>query len=111
MSMIIFFVVSFLVQALALKLALSFMGHGTSSNGLGKAMGISFMLNVLLFFVGLVPLLGWVLKPVVWLLVVMSAYNTSFFKSMGVGLTQVVLQWGIGLVLSWLGLSMAFAGM
>lgn len=110
MSAILFFFVSFVVQAIALKAALSVVGHGTTSNALSKAIGISLFLNVLLFFIGLVPILGWVLKPIIWLLVVMSAYNTGFFKSMGVGVVQVFLQWGIGLVLSWIGLNMAFAG-
>lgn len=110
MSAIVYFFVSFIVQAVALKAALSMVGHGNTSNALSKAIGISLFLNVLLFFVGLVPILGWVLKPLIWLLVVMSAYNTSFFKSMGVGVVQVFLQWGIALVLSWIGFNMAIAG-
>ena len=107
MSTILFFILSFIIQAVALKLSLSVLGQASAQNKFGTAVGVVALLNVALVVTSFVPVVGWLLKPLVWLLVIMSVYRIGFFKSIGVAVIQLVIQVGLKWILALIGLSVA----
>ena len=107
MSTILFFILSFIIQAVALKLSLSVLGQASAQNKFGTAVGVVALLNVALVVTSFVPVVGWLLKPLVWLLVIMAVYRIGFFKSIGVAVIQLVIQVGLKWILALIGLSVA----
>lgn len=107
MSTIFVFILGFLIQATALKTALSLVGQTRAQNKFSTALGVSLLLSVALFFTGLVPFFGGLLKPLVWLLLVMLIYRIGFLKSLGVALIQALVQIALKLLLGLIGLTIA----
>ena len=105
MSIIFAFILGFLLQAIALKWSLAILGQNSAQNKFGTALGVVAMLNVSVVAISFVPLVGWVLKPLVWLLIVMAVYRIGFFKSIGVAIFQVLIQIFIKWVLALIGLT------
>jgi hypothetical protein len=108
---ILFFFLGFVVQALALKFSLGLLGQAKSENKFSKALGISLFLTVAMFVLGFVPLVGWALKPLMWLVIVMAAYKIGFFKSLGVAVLQALAQLALKWILTLVGLSALSAGL
>lgn len=105
-STFIFAIVSFLLHVLTLKLAAGSMGVPRANNQYLKALMVVLGLSLAGFVLGLVPILGWLLYPLVWVVVVKSAYDLSFAKSLGVALVQVVLKLGLWLIFKLFGVHM-----
>lgn len=94
----LFFLLGLLLQALALKLSLSFFGQNASENRFSRAFGVTLLLSVALFVLGWIPLFGWFLKPLFWLVAIMVVYRIGFMKTLGVAIVQLLIQ----AVLKWL---------
>lgn len=98
MSTILFAIFALLAHAVALKLALGAVGQRSANNKFSTALGVATLLNVAMFVTALVPVVGWIVKPLVWLLIIMAVYKIGFLKSVGVTVLQVVIY----KVLTWL---------
>ena len=102
MSTILFFIIALVVQAIALKLAIGLLGKASTSNDFSTAIGVAVMLNIAMVVTAFIPIVGWVLKPLVWLLIIMAVYKVGFFKSIAVTIMtfviQTVLKWLLGLI-------------
>lgn len=110
MSAILFLITSLIVQAIALKVALGLMGQASAQNKFSTAIGVAAMLNVALLVTAFVPFVGWLLKPLIWLLVIMAVYKIGFFKGIGVALVQFLVQGAIRLILGLIGFSAVIGG-
>ena len=104
MSTLILGILSFFVQAFALKLAVGAMGAPRAKNTYSTAMTVAFGLNLAGFLLGFIPFVGWLVYLVLWFAVIMSVYDLGFWRSIGVAVLQVVLKLAIGLLLKILGL-------
>lgn len=104
---IVLFILGFLIQAVALKVSLGMLGQAQSKNKFSTALGVTLLLSVALFITGFVPLFGWFLKPLVWLLVIMVVYKIGFFKSLGVAFVQLIIQLGLKWLLALIGIGYA----
>ncbi len=109
MSAILVTVVSFLMQALALKLALGMLGQASAENKYSKAIGVAALLNVAGFVLAIVPF-GGLFYALLWLGVIMTAYRVGFFRSLGVAVLQVGVRFVLGFVLSLIGFSSGLFG-
>lgn len=105
MSTILFLVLSFFVQVLALKAALSVLGQKSANNKLTTAFGVVAMLHLALIVTAFIPFVGWLLKPLVWLVVIMVVYKIGFFKSVGVAIVQFMIQAALKFLLGLIGFS------
>lgn len=105
MSAILFFIISLFVQALALKVALGLLGQKSAQNKFSTALVVSTLLNIALVVTAFVPIVGWMLKPLVWLLVIMAVYKIGLFKGMGVAVLQFLVQAGLKFLLGLIGFS------
>jgi hypothetical protein len=105
MSALILGLVSFLLQALVLKLAAGFVGAPSSKNTYSTALVVAFGLNVLGMLTLAVPLIGWMVYLVAWFVVIMKVYELDFLQSIGLAIFQVLLKLGLGLLLSLFGWS------
>lgn len=103
-SILVFFL-GFIVQALALKVSLNLVGQARAQNKFSKALKVSLLLSFALLLTGFIPVVGWIAKPLVWLLIVMSAYNIGFGKSIGVAILQALAQFTMKWLLGLIGLS------
>lgn len=110
MSTILFFIVSLIVQAIALKLALGLLGQAGASNKMSTALTVVGILQVALVVTSFIPIVGWFIQPLVWLLVIMAVYKIGFFKTLGVALVQFVVQILLKWLLALIGLAPAFMG-
>jgi len=110
MGTIVLGVVSFLVQAFALKMALGAMGQPESRNDYTTALGVSLGLNFAGFFLSSVWIVGGLMYLIVWVLVVMNVYEINFTKSLAVGVLQYIIRWMLHLVLGAIGFAVG-AGM
>lgn len=109
MSAIIGIIISFFVQALALKLALGVLGQPSAQNKYSTALGVSGGLTLTSIVVGAVPFFGWLLVPVMWIAIVMGVYHIGFLKSLGVAVLQVLLKFVITLILAIFGIKIGAA--
>ncbi len=107
MSTILFFVLSFFIQVVALKLSLSLLGQASANNKMATAVGVVAVLNIALMVTTFVPVVGWLLKPLVWLLIIMAVYKIGFFKSIAASVIQLVIQALLKWLLAIIGLSSA----
>lgn len=107
MSTIFVFILGFFIQATALKAALSLMGLARAQNKFSTALGVSLLLSGTLFFIGWVPFIGALLKPLVWLILVMLIYRIGLLKSLGVAFVQAVVQLLLKVLLGLIGLGLA----
>ncbi len=107
-SAIIGTILSFVIQAFALKIALSTVGTSKSDNTFGTALTVAFGLNAAFIVLGLLPLMGSLVYLGLWVAVIMTVYRLGFFKSLGVGLMQFVVRGVLGFVFWVLGLFMSF---
>lgn len=98
MSTILALVIGFIIQVVALKFSLSLLGQASAQNKLGTAVGVVALLNVAMFLTAMIPFADWILKPLIWLMVIMAVYRIGFLKSIGLAIIQTVLQ----LVLKWI---------
>lgn len=103
MSALILGIISFLLQALVLKWAAGAVGAPASKNTYSTAMWVAFGLNVLGMLTLAVPIIGWVVYLVAWFAVIMTVYNLGFLQSVGLAIFQVLIKFGIGLLLSLIG--------
>lgn len=101
----LFVLLGLLLQALALKISLGFLGQSASENRFSRALGVTVILSVALFLLGWIPLIGWLLKPFFWLMVIMIVYRIGFMKTLGVALVQFFIQAGLKWLLSLIGIS------
>lgn len=92
LSTILFFIVAIVVQAVALKLTLGLLGQASANNKFSTALGVAAMLKVAMVMTTFLPIVGWVLKPLIWLLIIMAVYNTGFLKTIAVAIVQFVIQ-------------------
>lgn len=104
MSALILGILSFLLQALVLKIAAGFVGAPSSKNTYSTAMLVAFGLNVIGMLTSAVPIIGWVVYLVAWFVVIMKVYELDFLQSIGLAIFQVLVKFGLGLLLSILGL-------
>lgn len=88
-------IAGFFLSALALKLALGVLGQPKHDNKYGTAVTVAGVLSVGSFVLGFVPVLGWLLYPVLWLGVVKSVYRIGFAKSLVVAVLQLVIRVGL----------------
>lgn len=103
MTTILIFILGFVVQAVALKLSLGLLGQASAQNKFGTAVGVVALLNIALFVTNFVPVVGWLLKPLVWLLIIMAVYRIGFFKSVAVWVIQVAIKSILALIgFSWI---------
>ncbi len=102
MSTILFFILAFFIQAIALKMALGLLGQAKSDNQFSTALAVAAMLNVAMVITTFIPFFGDILKPMVWLLIIMAIYKIGFFKSIAVAVVQLViaglLEWILELI-------------
>lgn len=102
MSTILFTAIALLAHAVALKVALGLLDQTNSKNKFSTALGVATLLNVAMFVTTLIPIVGWIVKPLVWLLIIMAVYKTDFLQTIGVTVVQLVLYkvltWLIGLI-------------
>jgi hypothetical protein len=110
MSAILFLIISLFVQALALKVALGLLGQASAQNKFSTALVVTGLLNVALLVTAFVPFVGWMLKPLVWLLVIMAVYKIGLFKGVGVALVQFLVQAVLKLLLGLIGFSAVIGG-
>lgn len=103
MSSIILAVVSFFLQAFALKLALGVMGQPSHQNKYGTAIRVAATLALAGFLLGFIPLVGWLVYAILWLLVVRSVYGIGLTKSVGVAVLQVVIRLVLSGILALIG--------
>lgn len=89
-------VVGFFVSALALKLALGVLGQPAHENKYGTAVTVAGILSVCSLLLSFTPFfVGWVLYPLLWLVLVKSVYRIGFAKSLGVAVLQVLIRGGL----------------
>ncbi len=106
MSTLIFGIVSFFLHALVLKLAIATMGVPHAKNSYTKALGIAFALSVAGLLVGCIPVASYLIYGVLWMAVIMSAYDLGVFKSLGVAIVQVGLKVVLWLIFKAFGIHM-----
>lgn len=104
MSAILISIVSFFVQALALKVSLGMFGQPSNTNRYSTALGVAAVLNLSAMVLGFVPLFGWFLYAALWLGVVMSVYKIGFGRSLGVAVLQIIVRWVLTLLLGFFGI-------
>jgi hypothetical protein len=105
MSALILGIATFFLHVLTLKLAVSSVGVPRSKNRYTKALFVVLGLSMAGFIVGFIPLFGWLIYSALWILVVMSAYNLGFAKSILVAVIQVGLKIALWLLLKLFGVS------
>ena len=104
MGSLVLGVVSFLLQALALKVALGAMGQPESRNEYTTALTVSAGLSLAGFVLSSIWIVGGLLYLVFWVLVVMNVYELKFTKALAVGVLQYILRWMLHLVLGAVGM-------
>lgn len=92
MTTLFFGILTFFLHALVLKIAVGTMGVPASRNTYSKALSIAFALSLAGFLIGFIPLVSWLIYAVLWIAVIMSAYDLGLFKSLGVAVVQVGLK-------------------
>lgn len=93
-------ILTFFLSALALKLALRVMGQPAHENKYGTAVTIAAMLSVGNLLLGFFPFfVGWILYPIMWLVMVKSVYHISFTKSVAVSIVQALIRGGLLILL------------
>ena len=107
MTTILFFIVGFLIQAVALKLSLSVLGQASAQNKFGTALGVVAILNIAMLVISFVPIVGWLVKPLVWLLVIMTVYRIGFVKGVAAAFIQFLIQLALKWLLAIIGFSSA----
>lgn len=110
MSHLLLSLLSFLLHAFVLKVAVGAMGAPDHKNTYSKALWVAFGLNVAGFVLGWFGIMGAIIYLVLWFAVIMSTYTLGFLRSTGVAIVQVVLKFALGIVLSLLGLEIALLG-
>ncbi len=108
MSIVLYFVLALIVQAVALKFALASVGLKGADNKMSTALGVATLLNVAMLVTAFIPVVGWIVKPLVWLLIIMAVYNTGFFKTVAVWAVQIVIQWALKALLGLIGFPVSF---
>jgi hypothetical protein len=109
MSTLIIGIVTFFLHALVLKLAVGTMGVPQAKNPYPKALSIAFGLTLAGFVIGFIPLISWFIYALVWLGVIMAAYDLGFVKSLGVAIMLIVLKVMVWIVLALFGLGVDFS--
>jgi hypothetical protein len=89
-------IVGFFVSALALKLALGMLGQPAHENKYGTAVTVAGILSFSSFLLSFTPFfVGWVLYPLLWLVLVKSVYRIGFTKSVLVAMLQLAIRGGL----------------
>ncbi|MBA2660958.1 MAG: hypothetical protein H0U74_01580 [Bradymonadaceae bacterium] len=107
MSAILFAIIGFFVQALALKVALGVLGQPSAQNKYSTALSVAALLNFSGLLLGFVPFFGWFIYAILWLAVVMGVYHIGFVRGLAVAVLQIVVKIAIGLILSIFGLKLS----
>jgi hypothetical protein len=102
-------IVTFFLHALVLKFAVGTMGVPRTKNTISKALSIAFGLTLAGLVISFIPFVSWLIYAVVWMGVIMSAYDIGFVKSLGVAVMQIVLKVVVWIVLALFGVSVAFS--
>ena len=110
MSHLLLSLLSFLLQAFVLKVAVGAMGAPERKNTYAKALWVAFALNAAGFVLGWFGIMGAIVYLILWFAVIMSTYALGLFRSIGVAVVQVVLKFALGIILSLLGLEIALLG-
>lgn len=110
LTTLFFALVTFLLHALVLKLAAGAMGAPSAKNTYPRAVTIALGLGVAGFVLGFIPFLSLPLYALLWLGVIMSAYDLGFMRSLGVAIVQVGLKIILWLLLKLFGAPAAIAG-
>jgi len=95
-------VINFFVSALALKLSLNILGQPSGRNRYKTALKVALGLAFAGWVLGFVPFLGWLLYAGLWVFVIRDVYGTSWTKTLGVALLQVVVRLTLLALLGWL---------
>lgn len=86
-------IAGFFLSALALKLSLGVLGQPKLQNKYSTAISTSGVLSIAGLLIGLVvPLVGFLVYGVFWVVVVRSVYGISVKKSVGVALLMVLIR-------------------
>lgn len=93
-------IIGFFLSAFALKLALKLMGQPSRDNKYGTAVTVAAILSVAGFVLGFIPFFGWLLYPLMWLLIVKSTYQIGWSKSVMVALLQLAIRGVLFLLLA-----------
>ncbi|MFW5965903.1 MAG: hypothetical protein ACOCV2_00225 [Persicimonas sp.] len=108
MSSLIGAIIVFLGNALALKIAAGAMGASANKNTYTRALSIAFWLLIASFLIGFVPIVSGLLYAMVWVGVIMTVYELSFLRSVGVAIAQFAVKIALLLILKLVGLSTAW---
>lgn len=92
-------IIGFFLSAFALKLSLKVMGQPAGESQYGTAVTVAGILAVTSFVLSFVPFVGWLLYPIMWLMIVRSVYHISFSKSLVVAVLQVAIRGALFLLL------------
>ena len=92
MSGLILSLLSFLIGAFALKLAISVSGKEVNNNNYSTALSVSAGLGVVGFLLGFFPVVGLIFYAILWVAVVMGVYQVGALRSLGVAFLQVVIR-------------------
>ncbi len=93
-------ILTFFLSALALKIALRFLGQPSANNQYGTAVTVAGLLSLSSLLLGLLPFfVSWFVYPILWIVIVRSVYHISFTKSIAVAALQAVIRFGLILLL------------
>ena len=100
-------IISFLLQALALYLAVKAVAEDQTRNSYGRALLVASILGVLGWLLlesfAVLACGGWFLYLILWFAVIMGVYKISLLRSLGVAIMLVLIRLGLALVLSLFG--------
>lgn len=104
-SWLIYGVVSLLVHAVALKLAVGAVSDGRD-NTYATALGLSAILMPVGAVLAWIPVLGWIAYILIWLTVVAGTYRIGVGSAVLVALAQTLIHCVLAAVLKLVGLSL-----
>ena len=100
-------IVSFLLQALALYLAVRAVAEERTHNTYGKALLVAAVLGLLSWLLlesfAVIACGGWLFYLILWFAVIMGVYKISLLRSLGVAIMLVLIRLGLALLLTLFG--------
>lgn len=97
-------VVKFLLQALALKLAVGVVKPYEVENQYMTALTVAGGVALVGLVTGFIPWIGWLVYLVAWCAIMMTTYKLTLMRSLVVALMQLMIASGLTLLAKWVGL-------
>ena len=97
-------VVKFLLQALALKLAVGVVKPYEVENQYMTALTVAGGVALVGLVTGFIPWIGWLVYLVAWCAFMMTTYKLTLMRSLVVALMQLMIASGVTLLAKWVGL-------